>query len=132
MTIQVLDSITLWDGTPGVMLTPLGFGSGLVVNDDSPDRLVLVLEDSTALQRGYVAHWEIRGRELWLVAVHGRMRLAGGRPVPAEWVRGEIRVGIGSPPEELFDAYLANYDRQIRLVVDEGLVETAWRMERIL
>ncbi len=132
MTVQILDSIALWDGTRGVILTPLGFGAGVVEENDLPDRIALALEGSTALQRGYVAHWEIRGRELWLVAVHGRLRLTDGQPLPAEWVRGDLRIGIGSPPEKLHDAYFGNYQSQIRLEVDEGLVETAWRMERLL
>lgn len=132
MTVQVLDSITLWDGTHGVILTPLGFGDGVVQNNDLPNRPVLALEDSTALQRGYVAHWEVRGRELWLKAVHGRLRLTGGQPVAAEWVQGDLRVGIGAPPDDLHDAYFGNYAQQVRMVVDEGLVETAWRMERLL
>ena len=130
MTVQVLDTITLWDGTRGVILTPLGFGDGVVQTSDL--RVRLALEDSSALQRGYVAHWEVRGRELWLSAVDGRLRLTGGRPVAAEWVRGDLRVGIGHPPEDLTDAYLGNYVQQIRMMVDEGLIESAWRMERLL
>lgn len=132
MTVQVLDSITLWDGSQGVLVTPLGFGSGAVQRNDQPERVVLALEDSTALQRGYIAHWEVRGRELWLQAVHGRMRLTGGRPVAADWVSGEVYVGIGAPPDDLNDAYFGRYSQQIRLVIDEGLVESAWRLERLL
>jgi len=70
MTVQVLDSIALWDGTPGVILTPLGFGVSVVEDND--------------------------------------------------------------PPEALHDACFGNYPSQVRLGVDEGLVETAWRMERLL
>jgi hypothetical protein len=132
MTVQVLDSITLWNGSHGVMLTPLGFGAGVVQDNDRPERVRLVQEDSTALQRGYIAHREIRGRALWLKAVHGRLCLTGGRPVAAEWVSGEVHVGIGTPPENLNDAYFARYAQQIRLVIEEGLVESAWRMERVL
>lgn len=133
MTVQVLDSINLWDHQfTGVILTPLGFGNGVVEENTQPDRIVLMHEGTTALQRGYVAHWAVRGRELWLVAVHGRLRLRGGQPVLAEWVQAEMRVGIGSPPEELHDFYAGNYAQQIRLVVDEGLVESAWHMERLV
>jgi len=132
MTVQALDTITLWDGTHGVILTPLGFGDGTVQCNDQPDRLPLVLEGSTALQRGYVAHWEVRGRELWLRAVHGRLRLSGGEPVAADWVHGDLRVGIGAPPDDLNDAYLGNYAHQVRIVVDDGLIESAWIMERVL
>lgn len=132
MTVQVLDSITLWDGTHGVLVTPLGFDDVAVQCNELSDRVVLALEGSTALQRGYVAHWAIHGRELWLQAVHGRLRLTGGRPVAAHWVRGEVHVGIGSPPDDLNDAYFARYAQQIRLVIDEGLIESAWRMERVL
>lgn len=133
MTVQVLDSINLWENQfNGVILTPLGFGDGVVDENRQIDRPVLMHEGSTALQRGYVAHWEVRARELWLVAVHGRLHLTGGQPVPAEWVRAEVRVGIGPPPEELHDLYAANYAQQIRLVVDEGLIESAWFMERLL
>lgn len=132
MTVQVLDSIALWDGSHGVLVTPLGFGDGAVQTNDLPNRVVLALEDSTALQRGYVAHWAVRGRELWLQAVHGRLRLASDRPVAADWVSGEVYVGIGAPPDDLNDAYFGRYALQIRLVVEEGLVESAWRLERVL
>ena len=132
MTVQALDSITLWDGTHGVLVTPLGFGDDVVQCDDDPDRLLLALEGSTALQRGYMAHWAVRGRELWLQAVHGCLRLTGGRPLAAEWVSGEVYVGIGAPPDDLNDAYFGRYAKQIRLVIDEGLVESAWRLERLL
>lgn len=132
MTVQALDTITLWDGAPGVILTPLGFGDGVVQANDHPDRVRLVLEDSTALGRGYIAHWEVRGRELWLRAVHGRMRLTAGHAVLAEWVSAEVRVGVGPPPDELNDSYAGNYARQVRLVIDEGLIESAWSMERLL
>lgn len=132
MTVQILDSLAFDDGTSGVILTPLGFGPGVVEEDNSADRLPLVWENSTALQRGYVAHWKIRDRALWLMSVHGRLRLATGQPVQAEWVTGEVRVGIGSPPDELYDAYMGIYARQIRLDIDEGLVASAWRVERML
>lgn len=132
MTVQVHDSITLWDGSHGVLVTPLGFGNGVVQTNDLPDRVVLALEDSTALQRGYIAHWAMRGRELWLQAVHGRLRLTDSRPVAAEWVSGEVYVGIGSPPDDLNDAYFGRYAQQVRLVIWEGLVESAWRLERLL
>lgn len=123
MTVQVHDSITLWDGSHGVLVTPLGFGGGAVQPKDQPDRVVLVLEDSTSLQRGYIAHWEVRGRELWLHSIHGRMRLTGGRPIAADWVSGEVYVGIGTPPDDLADAYFGRYASQIRLVIDDGLIE---------
>jgi hypothetical protein len=131
VTIQVLDSFCFDIETQGVLLTPLGFPPSIVEANDRPDRLRLSLEGSTALARGYIAHWAIRDRVLWLMAVHGCMRLVMGRPVPAEWVNAELRIGIGPAPEDLVDAYSANYARQIRLVVYEGLVESAWRMERL-
>lgn len=37
MTVQVLDSITLWNGRHGVPLTPLGFGAGVVQDNGHLD-----------------------------------------------------------------------------------------------
>ena len=132
MTAQVPDTITLWDGTRGVLLTHPGFGSGVVQTNELPGRMRSVLEDTTALGRGYVAHWEVRGRELWLCAIDGSLRLAAGRPLMAEWVSAEVRVGIGEPPEDLLDLEMGRYATEVRMVVDEGFVESAWRIERVL
>lgn len=131
MTVQVLDSFRFDVETHGVLLTPIGFAPSIVESNDRPDRLRLPLEGSTALGRGYIAHWAIRHRVLWLMSVHGCLRLVAGQPAPAEWVSAELRIGIGPAPDDLFDAYSANYACQIRLVVYEGLVESAWRMERL-
>ncbi len=131
VTVQALDSFCFDVETHGVLLTPLGFASSIVESNDRPDRPRLPLEGSTALARGYIAHWAIRDRVLWLMAVHGCLRLVAGQPVPAEWVSAELRIGTGPAPDDLSDAYSANYACQIRLVVYEGLVESAWRMERL-
>lgn len=50
----------------------------------------------------------------------------------AKWVSGEVYVGIGAPPDDPNDACFARYAQQIRLVIQEGLVESAWRLERLL
>ena len=132
MTAQVPDTITLWDGTRGALLNHPGFGSGVVQTNELPGRLRLVLEDTTALGRGYVAHWQVRGRELWLCGIDGSLRLAAGCPLMAEWVSTEVRVGIGQPPESPLDLETGNHAVQVRMVVDEGVVESAWRIERVL
>jgi hypothetical protein len=128
VTRQALDSFCFDVETDGVLLTPLGFASSIV---ESNDRLLWPLEGSTAFARGYIAHWAIRDRVLWLMAVHGCVRLVAGQPVPAEWVSAELRIGIGPAPDDLFDAYSVDYACQIRLVVYEGLAESAGRMERM-
>ncbi|MCW5653229.1 hypothetical protein [Hydrogenophaga sp.] len=132
MTVQILDTIAFDEKTSGVLLTPLGFDTQWVEEDRRVDRVPLLWEGSTALQRGYTAHWAVRERELWLVSVHGRFRLKHGQPVRAEWVSGELRIGLGAPPDELYDAYMGIYRSQIRLDIDEGLVAAAWRVERLL
>lgn len=50
---------------------------------------------STACWRNYVATWEIRDNQLFLVQIEGKYRLVNGEPIVANWFTGEFELPQG-------------------------------------
>lgn len=105
-------------------------------------------ETSSALWRGYVATWEIRGSRLWLnkVAVQRlgpaakpgqreeyrdvdvlRSIFPRGGPVPATWYTGALIMPLGDVVDYLHQGYGSTYERYLVSIVRAG--REAKRME---
>lgn len=80
---------------------------------------------STALHRGYLGRWRIAGGRLFLVGLEQGYRMAGLRPIFADWVSGRL---IAAAPEA--NRSLKIRVKRGRVLAVETLELGPWELER--
>ncbi len=84
------------------------------------------LYSSTACWRNYVASWEIRDEQLYLVQLEGKYRIVAGEPIIADWFTGEFEL----PQGELVDCdveqgFHLRYEKVVTLTFMSGVLVKA-------
>lgn len=83
-----------------------------------------LLGDSTALWRGYIATWVLKGRRLYLDNIEGTYAKAASEPIFADWVSDTLELAMGSlllgPKLNYYGESL--FERQLRVHVQAGRV----------
>lgn len=79
--------------------------------------------NSTACWRNYIATWEIKNKQLFLVRLEGKFRIIEGKPLFADWFTGEF----GLPQGELIDCnveldFSLKYEKAITLKFVSGVL----------
>jgi hypothetical protein len=94
----------------------------------------IFLTDNTACRRGYTATWKIEGGRLFLIEIRGELEATGkqatlnyffpdaGASVFADWFSGTLRVAGGDCVEYVHGGWLSKYEREIYLLVENGVV----------
>ena len=120
MTAQIGDRF-LWNGERRSLMgeLPLPARRWLIAERDDQSLM------NTACWRGYVATWEVRGDELLLTDLDGRLELLGG-PIPAVWISGVLRLAAGPVQSYIHMGYSTTFEAAIELDVREGKV-ARWR-----
>lgn len=80
---------------------------------------------STGCYRRYVAKWEIKDNELYLVDLVGEYELINTNKLFADWFTGEVKIGIDSIIMEKKDInmpYGRYYSKIWTIVINQGLV----------
>lgn len=125
MTAQLHEQLIL-DGKRTSMIScpPLPLHDPRLVprEDGAPSSDLEALTRSTACWRGYVATWEVRDNRLYLCAIVGSYALHADQPVFADWVSDILRVPDGELLRYVHMGFESIYEREIELVVSEGVV----------
>jgi hypothetical protein len=91
--------------------------------------------DNTACRRGYTATWKIEGDSLFLIEIRGELAATGKQAtlryffptvdgeVFAEWFSGTIRLAGGDCVEYEHGGWRSRYEREIYLLVENGVVK---------
>jgi uncharacterized protein (TIGR02996 family) len=101
---------------------------------------------STANYRGYVATWEVKGDELFLIDIDANLQVkndeghcrrvgmadlfpTGGEPLAATWFSGVLRLPDGERVRYVHAGYASSYEHDLLLAVVEGRVVLAVRAD---
>lgn len=127
MTAQIAERL-IWDGQEHALLSnPLS--SYFELGGDKP----AFQSTSTALWRGYVGTWEIKGDRLYMVALKGVLEdgrearldtVFPGFPdrVFAHWFSGTLRVPQGKRLNYVHMGYASTYERDLILTLQKGVL----------
>ena len=78
---------------------------------------------STALYRGYVATWEIKDNMLYLINLSSsNYELTKKTPIFADWINTQLMFGTGSKKFSTSYVHLHEYETNIHITIEEGVV----------
>jgi hypothetical protein len=127
MTAQISEKI-VYDGEQHAMCTnPLDEFLSLANLD------IKFESTSTALWRGYVGTWEIKGSRLYLIELRGRLKNGDKATLEtvfpsfpdrvfAHWFNGEIRLPQGKILNYVHMGYGSVYERDLLIEIENGIV----------
>jgi hypothetical protein len=79
--------------------------------------------DSTALSRGYVATWEIKENKLYLIDLSSsNYELIKKTPIFADWINKQLEFGTGNKKFSNSYIYLHEYETNIHITIENGIV----------
>jgi hypothetical protein len=84
---------------------------------------------STACWRGYRGTWEIRDGRLSLIALEGRLELAGEGPLFADWFSGVLRIPLGKVIAYVHMGFGSVFEEELHIVVERGMVQAVRRID---
>ena len=127
MTAQISEKIIYEDERHAMCTNPLDEFLSLANLD------IEFQSNSTALWRGYVGTWEIKGDRLYLIELSGSLKngskaaletIFPGFPdrVFAHWFTGEIRLPQGKMLNYVHMGYGSTYERDLLLKIEGGMV----------
>lgn len=77
---------------------------------------------TTSCWRGYIGTWAVRGGQLWLVNLTGRLRLAVPGPLLADWFSGVLRIPQGKRLHYVHMGFGSVYETEVHVKVEHGVV----------
>ena len=77
---------------------------------------------SSACWRGYIATWEIKKNQLYLIAVKGRYQMDGAEPIFADWFSGILRIPKGERLKNKALGLLSAHELELHIKINQGMV----------
>ena len=77
---------------------------------------------SSACWRGYIATWEIKKNQLYLIAVKGRYQMDGAEPIFADWFSGNLRIPKGERLKNKALGLLSANGLELHIKINQGMV----------
>jgi len=130
MTIQASEKIVF----EGVQLyaqieLALNKHARIVRVSDEEAKLSNDLFFTTALWRGYIGNWEIKGGRFYLNSIAGVFKLLEGEPLFAEWITAAIRMPTKAGTFIPAIGYESTFDAEITVDIERGVVQRTWGLE---
>ena len=77
---------------------------------------------STACWRQYIGTWEIKGGKFYLKKLEGCVKLAGDKPLLADWFSGNIRIPRGKLLQYVHMGFESAFEKELRIKIRKGVV----------